>query len=95
MSVVKTSNVMNKTSGSPAKPKFKTPGRDTRILPDSSVKSKVANVSGSGTTKPSNKPMQCYNCKGLGHGWRNFPTTAGNVDWRSLNWAKLPPAKMG
>ena len=58
-SVVKTSNIVNKTSGFPVKPKFKTPRKDTRILPDSPAKIKAAGVSGLGTTKSGNKPMQC------------------------------------
>ena len=94
MSVVKTSSVVNKTSGSQKKPKFKTPRRDTTISPDSPAKSKAVNINGSGTAKSGNKPMQYYNCWGWGHRWRNCPTAVGNLDWRSLNRARLPPAKI-
>ena len=94
VSVVKSSNVINKPQGSPAKSKFRTQKKDVGIPPNSPAKSKGASVNETGLIRNGNKPMQCYNCGGWGHGWQNCPTALGNVAWRSLNRAELPPMKM-
>ena len=94
--VVKSSNVISagmKPPGSP-KPKHrnfhKFQWKDGMIPPNSPSKGKGPITSAAGPFKEGQKLIQCYNCGGWGHGWRNCPTT-GNVDWRSLNRAEPPP----
>ena len=36
------------------------------------------------------KPIQCYNCGGWGHGWRECPSM-GNFNLRELSGAQVPP----
>ena len=43
-----------------------------------------------GPFKPGQKPYQCYKCGGWGNSFRNCPIL-GNIDWRSLSRAKIPP----
>ena len=93
--VVKSSNIVStgmKPLGSP-KPKHgnfhKFQQKDGTIPSNSPLKGKGPITSAAGPFKEGQKPIQCYNCGGWGHGWRNCPTT-GNVDWRSLNRAKPP-----
>ena len=94
--VVKSSNVISagtKPQGSP-KPKHgnfhKFQWKDGMIPPNSPSKGKGPITSAAGPFKEGQKLIQCYNCGGWGHGWRNCPTT-GNVDWRSLNRVEPPP----
>ena len=66
--VVKSSNVMSKPPGSPAKPKFKTQKKDNTVPQNSPAKGKKNGPNGTGLAKSNNKPMQCYNCGGWGMG---------------------------
>ena len=68
-SVVKSSNVINKPQGSPAKPKFRTPKKDVGVPSNSPAKSKGTGMNETGLIRNGNKPTQCYNCGGWGHGW--------------------------
>ena len=93
---LKSSNVVStgmKPPGSP-KPKHrnfhKFQQKDGTIPLNSPLKGKGPISSAAGPFKEEQKLIQCYNCGGWGHGWRNCPTM-GNVDWRSLNRAELPP----
>ena len=92
----KNSNVVGMGTRPPGSPKPK-PGnfhksqrKDGVISTNSPSKGKGPVTSAAGPFKEGQKPMQCYNCGGWGHGWRNCPTM-GNVGWRSLNRAKPPP----
>ena len=94
--VVKNSNVVGTGMIPPGSPKPK-PGnfhksqqKDRVISTNSPSKGKGPITSAAGPFKEGQKPIQCNNCGGWGHGWRNCPTT-GNVDWMSLNRAKPPP----
>ena len=60
---------------------------------NSPKKTRGPGINAAGPYKPGQKPIQCYNCGGWGHGWRNCPTAMGNIDWRSLNRAELPQAE--
>ena len=44
---------------------------------------------GKGISKPRKKPMKCYRCDGLGHGWKECPTPE-NLNWRELVGAVVP-----
>ena len=94
--VVKNSNVVGMGTRPPGslKPKpgnfHKSQRKDGVISTNSPLKGKGPITSAAGPFKEGQKPMQCYNCGGWGHGWRNCPTV-GNMDWRSLNRAKPPP----
>ena len=88
--VVKSSSVPGKF-GSPMKNKYKFQKKDGTSAPNSPKKTRGPGTSAAVPYKLGQKLIQCYNCGGWEHGWRNCPTTAGNVDWRSLNRAKLPP----
>ena len=92
--VVKSSNVVNagtKPPGSP-KPKYgnKFQQKNGTVSANSPSKGKGPTTSAAGPFKTGQKPIQCYNCEGWGHGWRNCPMK-GNVDWRSLSRAEPPP----
>ena len=89
MAVVKSSNIATKSAESP-KPKFRFQKKDGQSPSNSLVKGKGPGTTAAGPFKMGQNPIQCYNCGGWGHGWRNCPTM-GNVDWRSLNRAESPP----
>ena len=90
--VVKSSNIISTGMKPPGslKPKHgnfhKFQWKDGMIPSNSPSKGKGPNTSAARPFKEEQKPIQCYNCGGWGHRWRNCPTT-GNVDWRSLNRA--------
>ena len=94
--VVKSSNVASTGTKPPGSPKpkhrnfHKFQQKDGMIPSNSPLKGKGPITSATGPFTEGQKLIQCYNCGGWGHGWRNCPTT-GNVDWRSLNRAKPPP----
>ena len=94
--VVRSSNVISAGMKPPGSLKLKHRNfhkfqwKDGMIPSNSLLKSKGSLTSAAGPFKEGQKLIQCYNCGGWGHGWRNCPTT-GNVDWRSLNRAKPPP----
>ena len=86
--VVKSSNIAMKMPGSP-KLKLRFQKKDGQSPSNSPAKGKGPGTTSAGPFKPGQKPIQCYNCGGWGHGWRNCPTM-GNMDWRSLSRAKPP-----
>ena len=89
--VVKSSNIATKTPGSP-KPKFRFQKKIWTESFKQPGKRKRARYYICRAIQTRAKPIQCYNCGGWGHGWRNCPTM-GNVDWRSLNRAEPPPTR--
>ena len=92
--VVKSGNVVNARTKPPGSPKPKSGNKylqkNGAVSTNSLTKGKGPATSAAGPFKMGQKPIQCYNCGGWGHGWRNCPTK-GNVDWRSLNRAEPPP----
>ena len=40
-------------------------------------------LKGKGIFRPGQKPIKCYRCDGLGHGWKECPTPE-NLNWREL-----------
>ena len=58
------------------------------------TKSKRPQPSAAGPFSPPDKPMQCFKCRGWGHGWRNCPSQ-GNINWRELYRASLSPTAEG
>ena len=94
--VMKSSNIISAGTKPPGSPKpkhgnfHKFQWKDGTIPSNSPSIGKGPNTSAAGPFKEGQRLIQCYNCGGRGHGWRNCPTT-GNVDWRSLNRAKPPP----
>ena len=92
--VVKSGNVVNTRTKPPGLPKPKSGNRylqkNGAVSTNSPTKGKGPTTSAAGPFKMGQKPIQCYNCGGWGHGWMNCPTK-GNVDWRSLNRAEPPP----
>ena len=87
--VVKLSSVPGKF-GSSMKNKYKLQKKDGMSAPNSLKKMRGPGTSAVGPYKLGQKPIQCYNCGGWGHGWRNCPTTVGNR-LEELNRAELPP----
>ena len=87
--IVKSSNITTKPTEMP-KLKFKFQKRNGQSPSNSLVKGKGPGTTAAGPFKMGQKTIQCYNCGGRGHGWRNC-STMGNVDWRSLNRAEPPP----
>ena len=94
--VVKSSNIISAGTKPPRSPKPKHGNfqkfqwKDGVIPSNSLLKGKGPITSAARPFKEGQKPIQCYNCGGWGHRWRNCPTT-GNMDWRSLNRAEPPP----
>ena len=92
--VVKSGNVVNARTKPPGSLKPKSGNRylqkNGAVSTNSPMKGKGPATSAAGPFKMGQKPIQCYNCGGWGHGWRNC-TTKGNMDWRSLNRAEPPP----
>ena len=68
--------------------KFQKKHRDSN--PGTPKKSTGPVTSSAGSFTPRWKPYQCYKCGGWRHGFRNCPTP-GNIDWRSLSRAEIPP----
>ena len=87
--VVKSSNIATKSAESP-KLKFRFQKKDGQSPSNSPAKGRGPGTTAAGPFKMGQKPIQFYNCRGWGNGWRNCPTT-GNVDWSSLNRAKALP----
>ena len=85
----KSNNITMRPTEMP-KPKFKFQKRNGQSPSNSPAKGKGPGTTAAEPFKMGQKPIQCYNCRGWGHGWRNCSTT-GNVDWRSLNRAEPPP----
>ena len=54
------------------------------------IKGKGLGTPTTGSSKGNHKPIQCYNCGGWGHGWREYPSK-GNFNWRELSGAQVPP----
>ena len=94
--VVKSSNIISAGMKPPRSPKLKHRNfhkfqRKDGMIPSNSLsKGKGPIRSTAGPFKEGQKLIQCYNCGGWGHRWRNCPTTV-NMDWRSLNRADPPP----
>ena len=81
---VKSSNVKDKPKGT----KNKSPGDSPRK--DEKRKSpRGPGTSSAGPFKPQQRPIQCYKCKGWGHGWREC-ATKGNVDWGRVREEPTP-----
>ena len=94
MSVMKSGTYQNggMKQNTPQKPT--TPNKFQKKFQDngqgSPKKSNGPATSSAGPFKLGQKPYQCYKSGGWGHGFRNC-STLGNVDWRSLSRAKIPP----
>ena len=95
---VKSSNVLGAGTKPPRSPKqnhrnfHKFQQKDGMIPSNILSKGKGPITSTTGPFKEGQKLIQCYNCGGWGHRWRNCPTM-GNMDWRSLNRANPPPTR--
>ena len=87
--IVKSSNITTRPMEMP-KPKFKFQKRNGQSPSNSLKKGKGPGTTATGPFKMGQKPIQCYNCGGWGHGWRNY-STIRNVDWRSLYRTEPPP----
>ena len=57
--------------------------------PPSPYKGKGPAATAAGPFRPGQRPLQCYQCGGWGHTWRQC-ATPGGLDWRSLG-AENPP----
>ena len=66
------------------KDKKKTP-KTSPSKDDPRKSTKGPHTSSAGPFRPDQKPMQCYKCEALGHGWREC-VTKGNVDWGRVHW---------
>ena len=74
------------------KDKKKTP-KTSPCKDDPRKTTKGPHTSSAGPFRPDQKPMQCYKCKGWGHGWREC-ATKGNVDWGGCMGILPPRFKM-
>ena len=72
----------------PEKDKKKTP-KTSSCKDDPRNTTKGLHTSSAGPFQPDQKPMQCYKCKGWGHGWREC-ATKGNVDWGRVHRDPAP-----
>ena len=70
------------------KEKRKTPKASPR-KEDPRKQSKGPSTSAASPFKPNQKVMQCYRCKGWGHGWSEC-ATKGNVDWGRVHGEPAP-----
>ena len=61
----------------------------SKSIPSTPLKGKGPGTPAVGQCKGSQKPIQCYNCGGWGHGWRECPSK-GNFNWRELSGAQVP-----
>ena len=57
-------------------------------------KIKGPQTSSAGPFAITERPIQCFKCGGWGHGWRSCPSQ-GNINWRELSRASLPPKDEG
>ena len=55
--------------------------RKSKSTPTTLMKGKGSGTPTTGLSKGNQKPIQCYNCRGWGHGWRECPLK-GNFNWR-------------
>ena len=62
----------------------------SKSTPNTLLKGKGLGTPATGPSKGIWKPLQCYNCGGWGHGWRECPSK-GNYNWRELSGAQEPP----
>ena len=58
--------------------------------PSTPMKGKGPGTPTTGPSKGNQKPIQCYNSGGWGHGWREC-ASKGNFSWRELSGSQLPP----
>ena len=65
-------------------------GKDKSKKPASPYKGQGPTTSAAGPFKNGQKPYQCYNCGGWGHSYRQYQSL-GDINWRSLSEAELPP----
>ena len=77
------------TTGEKQAVKGKSPVK-TKEIP----KIKGPQTSSAGPFAITERPIQCFKCGGWGHGWRSCPSQ-GNINWRQLSRASLPPKDKG
>ena len=72
--------------------KTKQKGRQqkSKSTPNTPMTGKGPGTPATGASKGNQKPIQCYNCGGWGHGWRECPSK-GNFNWRELSGVQVPP----
>ena len=81
---LKANNVKSKSTSAPCSPAKKSNGGG------GTQKTKGPEITSHGPFRQGKRPLQCYQCRGWGHGWRECPSP-GNIDWRRLKGDEPPP----